>query len=380
MKNRQLRSPRIFILLLLFTFPLLIRCLWAFDACPVPYLTPDEFLYPFAGKLYLQGLSSGNFSVFKISPAHPPLSKLITAVFIFMLGPIGFSDIYALRMQSCIFSALTCVIVYLIASRMNRKAGLLSWALLSLDPLSIQYTVASLDVTSLFFASTSIYVLLSYRQDSARRYFLFGLFVGLATLCKYPAFPILMGAFLLILFKEGICLGSLVRKVSIVAVCSIAVVLVGNPLFWPPQLIGFPGYLVVLGDTAGYAVTDASSPVGFVITSLDWFEAALRGWNTPYVLFYLSMFVHGVLIYPLPLFQSSYLPWLLLGSLIERAKRKVVFDDLAFKTLLWFSSGFILFWLLAKSQAEPYYGIWLQPALAIFSSSFVVNVWRYLKR
>ena len=165
-------------LFLLFTFPFLIRFFWAFSLAPVPFMTPDEFIYPFAGKLYAEGLASGNFSVFKVNAEHPPLSKLITALFIFLLGPFGFSDIGALRVQGCFFSALTCVLAYSIGLRVDRRIGILSWFLLSFDPVSIRFTLASLDVTSLFFACTSINMVLRAPPNSRRLYMLSGLILG----------------------------------------------------------------------------------------------------------------------------------------------------------------------------------------------------------
>ena len=365
-----------FFFLLLFAFPLLIRFFWAFSLAPVPFLTPDEFLYAFSGKLYVQGLASGNFSVFKVNAEHPPLSKLITALFIFSLGPFGFSDIGALRVQGCFFSAITCVLAYSIGSRGDRRIGVLSWFLLSLDPVSIRFAVASLDVTSLFFASLSIYMLLRAHPNSCRLYLLSGLILGLATLCKYSAYPIVLGALTLILLggRTPFRLASL--RISLVAASSLALLVLGNPLFWPPQLIGFPGYSALLEASSRYAI----GPAGICLTPLDWLEPVLKAWNTPHALFYLSMFGLGSLSYPLPIFQSSYLPWLFLASLLQLARRKAKLEGLRFKSLLWFSAGFLFFWLLAKSQAEPYYSVWLQPPLAIFSANSIIDIWRKVKR
>ncbi len=363
-------------LLLLFTLPLLIRFVWALLFCPVPYSTPDEFLYPSTGKLYIQGLASGNFSVFKVNAEHPPLSKLITALFIFLLGPFGFSDIGALRVQGCFFSALTCVFAYLIGSRVDRRIGILSWFLLSFDPISIRFALASLDVTSLFFASLSIYTFLKAHPNSRKLYVLSGLILGLATLCKYSAFPIVLGALTLILLAERTPFRPAALRISLVAAFSLALLVLGNPLFWPPQLIGFSGYGAFLEASSRYAV----GPGGVGVTPLDWLEPVLKAWNTPHALFYLSMFGLSSLTYPLPIFQSSYLPWLSLASLLQLARRKARLEGLRFKSLLWFSAGFLFFWLLAKSQAEPYYSVWLQPPLAIFSANSIIDIWRKVKR
>jgi len=86
------------------------------------------------------------------------------------------------------------------------------------------------------------------------------------------------------------------------------------------------------------------------------------------MLFYLSMFTHGVLVYPLPIFQYSYLPWLLLVFLFYSAKRRFRPEGLASNSLLWLSASFLFFWILVKSQAELHYSIWLQPPLAIFTA------------
>jgi len=350
--------------------------LWALVFCPVPYLTPDELIYPFAGKLYIQGLASGNFSVFKINSWHPPLSELITALFIFLLGPHGFSDISALRVQGCFFSALICVLAYLIGSTVDRRIGMFSWFLLSLDPISIRFAVASLDVTSLFFASLSVYILLKANSSSYRTFLLCGLILGLATLCKYSAYPIVLGALTLILLEERTPLRPAALRILLVVAFSIALLVLGNPLFWPPQLTGFVGYQVFLEALSGYAVGSA----GTCLTPLDWLEPALKAWNTPHALFYLSMFGLGWLSYPLSIFQSSYLPWLFLAFLFGLAGRKAKLEGVKFKTLLWFSASFLFLWLLAKSQVEPYYSVWLQPPLAIFSGSSITEVWRKARR
>ncbi len=365
-----------FFFLFMFIVPLLIRFFWAFSLAPVPYLTPDEFLYPYAGKLYVQGLASGNFSVFRVNAEHPPLSKLITALFILLLGPFGFSDIGALRVQGCFFSALTCVLAYSIGSREDRRIGVLSWFLLSLDPVSIRFAIASLDVTSLFFASLSIYMLLKAHSSSCSLFLLSGLSLGLATLCKRSAYPIVLGALALILIGGTTPFRPASLRISLVATSSLALLVLGSPLFWPPQLIGFSGYSVFLEASSRYTI----GPGGICLTPLDWLEPVLKAWNTPHALLYLSMFGLGSLTYPLPIFQSSYLPWLFLASLLQLARRKAKLEGVRFKSLLWFSAGFLFFWLLAKSQAEPYYSIWLQPPLAIFSAGSIMDAWRKARR
>ena len=373
---RKIGFLGVFFFFLLFTFPFSIRFFWAFSLAPVPYLTPDEFLYPFAGKLYIQGLASGNFSVFKVNAEHPPLSKLITALFTFLLGPLGFSDIGALRVQGCFFSALTCLLAYSIGSRVGRRMGMLSWVLLSLDPVSIRFAVASLDVTSLFFASLSIYMLLRAHPNSCRLYLLSGLILGLATLCKYSAYPIVLGALTLILLGGRTPFRPAALRIPLVAASSLALLVLGNPLLWPPQLIGFSGYSAFVEASSRYTI----GPGGICLTPLDWLEPVLKAWNTPHALLYLSMFGLGSLTYPLPIFQSSYLPWLFLASLLQLARRKARLEGLRFKSLLWFSAGFLFFWLLAKSQAEPYYSVWLQPPLAIFSAGSIIDAWRKARR
>jgi 4-amino-4-deoxy-L-arabinose transferase-like glycosyltransferase len=303
---------------------------------------PDELLYPFAGKLYLQGLASFDFSVLKVSPVHPPLSKLITGIFVSLVGPLGFSDIMALRLQTSIVSALTCVVMFAIGSKMDRRVGLLSWALLSLDPLSIRFVVASLDVTSLFFASLSIWTFLKTRQNSNRNYLFSGLFLGLAGLSKYMAFPIVLGAFTLIMIGERVPSRILLSRISLVTASAIVLLVIGNPLLWPPQLIGFSGYRVILGDTAGYSVKNPSGTDGLVLTALDWLEPALKTWGTRYSIFYLSMFAHGAFIYPLPIFQFSYLPWIFLAFLPLLARRKYEFGGLVHQSTVvfnWFSAA-----------------------------------------
>jgi len=203
-----------------------------------------------------------------------------------------------------------------------------------------------------------------------------GLFLGLATLCKYSAFPIVLGALVLILVGERTSFKPAGLRILLVASSAIVLLVLGNPLFWPPQILGFSGYTVFLQSSSRYTI----GPAGICLTPLDWLEPVLKGWTTPHALFYLSMFGLGSLGYPLPIFQSSYLPWLFLASLLQLVRRKAKLEGLRFKSLLWFSAGFLFFWLLAKSQAEPYYSVWLQPPLAIFSASSIIDIWRKGKR
>jgi hypothetical protein len=279
-------------------------------------------------------------------------------------------------MQGCFFSALTCVLVFIIGSKMDRRVGLLSWLLLSLDPISIRFALASLDVTSLFFASLSILILLRTRSHTLRPYMLSGIMLGLAGLCKYSAYPIVLGTLTLILLGAKAPFRSAALKTSLVVGFSLALLILGNPLFWPSQLSGFSGSQVFLEASIRYTISQEF----VVLTPLDWFEPALRAWNTPYGMFYLSMFAHSTAVYPFPIFQFSYLPWLFLafclGSLLQSIRRRRNPTGLRLESLLWFLSSFLFFWLLAKSQGELYYSVWLGPPLAIFSASSIIDMWR----
>lgn len=359
---------RISLIALLFALPFLIRCVWLLQFTPVPYLVPDEFIYPFAGKLYVHGLATGNFSVFKVNAEHPPLSKLFTALFTYLLAKFSFSDISALRIEGSFFSALTCLVTYGIGTRIGKRVGLLAWALLSLDPMSIRYAGASLDATSLFFASLAVFTLLSTDGTSDRKYLPSGVFLGLATLCKYVAFPIVLGSFILVVASDS---GKEAKRgLLLLGMTSLALVFAGNPLLWPPQLTGFSGYQVLLKASSVYGLS-----AGQVLTPLDWLEPFLRvQGRTPLAMFYVSMFAYEFTIFP-RLFQSSYLPWVFMVSMVALAARKTRPIRIALETLLWFSATFLFFWLLAKTPAEPYYLVWLAPPMAIFSAIWITRWW-----
>jgi len=375
-KLKETRSPGIWVSLLLFLVPFLIRYGWALYFAPVPFLTPDELIYPLAGKAYVHSLVSWDLTGFAVNAEHPPLSKLFTALFICLLGPLGFSDIVALRVQSCLFSALTCVVAYQVGSKAGRTIGLLSWALLSFDPISIVFSIASLDVTSLFFASLAFKWFLEVNEKSVRPCLLSGVCLGAATLCKYTAWPIMLGTFALIMFLTRVSRRVFLVSLSVVAAVSLVLVILGNPLFWPPQVLGYSGYQVFLEATSVYKV----GPEGSVVTMLDWIELAIKSWNKPLRLFYLSMFSDSLITYPFSIFSLSFLPWILLGSLIIRAGRLTDHSEFILKSLSWFLIGFLFFWFLAKSRGEPYYAVWLEPSAAIFSGYSLTRFWGRLKR
>jgi len=375
----RLKKPELvaglFFPVILFAVPFSIRCYWALCLAPVPFLIPDELWYPQLARLYVFGLASGDLSVFKVNAVHPPLSRLFTWLFMSLLGPFGFSDIHALRFQSCLFSALTCVLVYsIVRSSFSRSAALFAWALLTLDPLSIIFSIASLDVVSLFFAVLSFYILLRTRQDSIRKCFFSGIFLGLAALSKYFAYPIVLFAISLIMISRRYHFKFIVSRVLLLAMSSAVILVVGNPLLWPPQITGFSGFDAFMEDSrhALYA-TDR----GFeIITPLDWLGKVLKAQYGSLKIFYLSMFSHGMLVYPLSIFQNSYLPWLFLASLFLSAKLRSKLERLKLDSLLWFSASFLFFWMVVKSQIVPYYSVWLQPPLAVFLAVFIVDYWR----
>jgi hypothetical protein len=372
-KNRFLKGVALF--LPLFSVPFAIRYFWAFCQAPVPFIIPDELLYPYTSRLFVSGLASGNFSVFKVNAAHPPLSKFITWLFISLLGTSGFSDMGAMRVQSCLFSSLTCVLIYaIVASKTKKSIGVLSWALLSLDPASIIFALASLDVTSLFFAVLSMHILLRASSESWRPYLLAGVCLGLAALCKYSAYPIILGTLILILLAEKNHPGLSAKGILVLTTSSILVLIAGNPLLWPPQLLGFSGYSALVEDSSRALLN--SGGAFSVLTPLDWLQPAFKMISPAHTIFYLSMFAHATTVFPLPIFRYSYLPWLFLGSLLLLLRQQERIDGLKLRSLSWISASCLFFWILAKSQADVYYSVWLQPPLAIFSTIAIADLWR----
>ena len=132
----------------------------------------DEAFYALAGWRYVHGSSTNIMDLI-----HPPLA-------IYM---IGFSELLFMNhaLLSLIFSIFTLIIVYLISKKVipTSPIALVPVFLLSLDKLYVKLSsIAWLDIYATFFASLSIFLLLSDRKWARPLLFVT---IGLALSCKW---------------------------------------------------------------------------------------------------------------------------------------------------------------------------------------------------
>lgn len=205
----------------LFLLPLIVRS-WVWVAgSGMGFIGFDTLEYLSEGKVYVQGLLSGNVISFSEGAWHPPLARVLIG-----LVQLPFSDakasMEAAVLLLCILSASICTATYSLGRLMGgNAAGWLAWALVSFDPGMVAWTTAWLDTPMVLFTLLALRYL--YRNGGKRSAVLSGLFIALALLCKYSAAPYFL--LLLILTKK---LDS--RLALTVLTCSLIVAL--NPQFW----------------------------------------------------------------------------------------------------------------------------------------------------
>ena len=346
------------LLLSLPLFPTGLRLLWLLNL-PSPYLTPDEIIYPQAGRAYLGSIMAGNLAGFKLNAEHPPLAKLILGLLLLMVDH-QLSDIVVLRLLCAVFSSLTCVVLWFHLKRYGNGVALLGWLLLSTDLLSIRYSVALLDVVATTFLTLSMYLALSEHSNSPSKSAMLGVVSGLAVLSKYSALPILAGVCLL---------NRLVRQRTettwnsiITLSCALVVVLVGNPMLWPPALLGYHGLEILLSSSSVYSTGPG------IMFIFDWLGPLLEPVNQGLTGFYLSMFVFHLSIFPFRLFSESIVPWLLLACLCHRLKKREPLSHLQRSQIPWLLSCILFFWLLEKSRIETYYMVMMGPSMTVLTA------------
>ncbi|MBS7644329.1 glycosyltransferase family 39 protein [Candidatus Bathyarchaeota archaeon] len=350
-----------FLYFLLFSVPFILRLSYAFYFCPI-VLVPDEFLYPHCGKLYINGMLTGDFSVFAVNSEHPPLSKLLTGVFVLTFTRVGLTEIQSLRLQDSLFGALTCILVYFFGLKLNHKVGWLSWLFLTFDWASIKDVIASLDVTCLFFLTLSIFYLFDFfNEREYSQLLLSGIFFGLAFLSKYVALPIFLGAYLLWLAYRKIPIRDGIRNLLFLLVVGSVVLIAGNPLLWSAK-----GWTVAYNRQVemGHGATF----LGFMLDSFAQRKLVMVAiWN-----FSLSLF--ALMLFPLGRILDSFLIWVMFALFVFTAYKRRSFQGEEMLFFLWFASGFVFYWFLAKQLF--YYVIVFYPPLALYCSLAIVNIWR----
>lgn len=158
-------------------------------------------------------ISSGTLSLTDLYGFWLPLYQLISAV---LNVPFG-QPFYVARLVSALFGIGICLLVYDITLRLtaHRKAALLAFALVALNPLHIFNSASAMtDVPNAFFVLASAYCLLR------KRWMLAALMGALAGLTRVDSWMLILLIPALQLLKE--------RRIS---VASIAILLF-PPLFW----------------------------------------------------------------------------------------------------------------------------------------------------
>jgi len=360
MVPRQISSGVVWISL--FLFPLFLRLFWLLSL-PRPYLIPDEIVYPQAGRAYVNAIMQGNLTSFRLQPlaaAHPPLAKLILGIFLLMAGDSWLSDIDISRILCALLGSLTCIIIWVHLKRYGNIVAFFGWFLASIDPLSIRYSIALLDVAAAMFLTISMWLFTTEGLNSRAKDSLIGVASGLATLCKYSALPIFLGAYLLeyTMMRKP-------RKTESLAVAmlsALVVSLMGNPLFWPSAVLGYSGLETLLSLSSAYSLGPG------IVFIFDWLEPALRSPIHGHQVFYFSTFLSYAFTFPFRLFAESIVAWTLLGCLVHKLKNKSQLFSDQLSLVPWFVSSILFFWLVGKSRAEPYYAVMIGPPMTLLAS------------
>ncbi|MEM3382178.1 MAG: hypothetical protein QXQ11_08495 [Candidatus Bathyarchaeia archaeon] len=240
------------------------------------------------------------------------------------------------------------------------EVALVGWFLALIDPLMISYSIALLDVAAAMFLTLTVYIA---SRDSSNLFFKniqVGVICGLAVLCKYSVLPILLGVGLLQFFiLEKSCR---VKDLAVIVFSSLIVILAGNPLLWPPSILGYSGFDAMLSSSSKYSVGQG------IIFVFDWLELALQSSVFGHQIFYFSIFLAQVSMFPFRLFAESIIVWCFFASLIYRIRARSRMSDSELLIFSWLISATIFFWLIAKSRVESYYAVMLGPPMVILAT------------
>jgi hypothetical protein len=147
----------------------------------------DIHVYKGLSSALLGHLFSGNLvAASTLVPQLQPLGLLIIGS-LTKLNSFFLPEPKDILFSAIILSSLTCLVVYLIGSVISRKVGLLAWALVTLDPYSVQFSVAFLDSVMLLFISLAMLLMIKEGLRSFRRLFMAALLLCFAVLSKFTA-------------------------------------------------------------------------------------------------------------------------------------------------------------------------------------------------
>lgn len=147
----------------------------------------DGDFYISLGRSIVSSLMNGDYYALLINPIHPPLGKIILGLFSFLFDPV-LGTLNSDMLLMCIISALTSLLVFKIGCALyGERGGLIAWAIYSLDPFSIHWTVAWLDTPTLLFITLAQYLLLRREEVKPRLFVLALLSYYLALMTKFQA-------------------------------------------------------------------------------------------------------------------------------------------------------------------------------------------------
>ena len=292
----------------------------------------------------------------------PPLSKLITGIFIHVLSAFGVSRYpVPIRLHSSILLSGTCVVCYLIGRKLgNELTGLLAWLLVVLQPIlqpeGAYLLLSSLDITCLFFSSLCVFFLL---QDRTRNLILSGVFLGLASLSKYVAIAILPPFILTWTLLNSKQSGEALKKTALVIVIGLGLHISFNPMITNPSL---------RETMINWQIREGNVYFQWSSDETQLLQAFLGKAPLDVAL---TRFMLKMLYLPIQFTAGYYLMLLTLIAVFYAGYRHISLSREELFPLLWFIFTFIF--LELHSKHHSYYKVLLFPSLAIFNSVFWVH-------
>lgn len=195
---------RVVFLSVLFIVSLLVRIVfWIHGyAKSLGWVVYDVSYYVDYSVLLISSFFSGKLEIVKSLVFHPLLGFYSTSASLLLFR--GFLDVYSAGLISPImFSALTCLVIYLIGESISGfRVGLVAWILASFDLYSIQFSTTFLDMPATFFSTLLMYLLVRYNHVvDFKRSLLTGVIAGLAVSSKHIVIP-LVGLLLIFSIKN----------------------------------------------------------------------------------------------------------------------------------------------------------------------------------
>ncbi len=326
----------------------------------------DENAFTIAGSFWVQGVITRQESRYFVegwtlqrTSDSPPLSKLITGIFVHILSAYGVSSYpIPIRIHSSILLSGSWVLCYSISRKLgDETAGLLAWCLVLLQPIlqpeGAYLLLSSLDITCLFFSSLCVFFLL---EDRTRNLVISGVFFGLASLSKYVAVAILPPFILTWNLLNGKKSGEALRKTILITVIGLSLHVAFNPMITDPFL---RETMINWQTREGNVYFQWSSDETRLLQ-------AFLG-ETP-IDVALIRFMLRMLYLPIQLTIGYYLMLFTLIAIFYAGYRHISLSRKELFPLLWFIFTFLFMELHSKHHS--YYKVLLFPSLAIFNSIF----------